>query len=153
MLRKPPFKGPFKGKGAALRYLLDLEAEVGNVTGEMNRLVAAWRKHGGNDSGLRLVAHKQTQGVILRWRSANTAVFGKQRYLEIFGDECSEVILLLPPKAIEMLIGYEHQRSLLNAHARSVQASLREFRAYKAVVNMLEERFPELVKPPMHVIS
>jgi len=129
-----PFKRPFKGKSAALNALDDLAEERTKIERQQAALIAEWQDRTAID-GLSLSVFRQGAPV-LRWRTARR-VFGKQQYIELFGDAGRPLLDALPPAAIDFLVGFDSHRLLLNARSRAVHASLAAFEHYRVAIARL----------------
>lgn len=129
-----PFKRPFKGKRSALREHEALELELPHIERQLVRLTEDWSLRTAID-GLGLAIVRQG-APILRWR-VSKKFFGEQRYIDLFGDAGAPIIESASSDVLQLLIGYESRRALLNARSRASHAAYRALTDYRSAIDRL----------------
>ena len=114
MLKAYPFKGPFKGKRAALRLLIGLEAEHASIQAMVARLVEAWKCDGSDDTEWRLELHVRRDLTSLRRRSGDFERSApSQHRLESVGDQSIDTLARVGDDSRRLLVAFEAHRWLL----------------------------------------
>lgn len=137
MQRRPssyPFKRPFKGKRAAFRALEDLERELPQIELQLERLSQEWTDRASVD-GLSLTLTRQGAPT-LKWR-VSKRIFGDQRYIDLFGEAGEPIITSASAEVMQLLIGYETHRALLNARSRAAYSTQRALAGYRSAIERL----------------
>ena len=129
-----PFKRPFKGKRSAVREHEALESELPIIEQQLMRLAQDWSMRTAID-GLTLVVMRQGAPT-LRWR-VNKKLLGKQRYIDLFGDAGAPIIEAASSDVLQLLIGFEGRRALLNARSRAAYAAYRALTDYRSAIDRL----------------
>lgn len=138
-----PFKRPFKGKRAAFRALEDLDRELPQIELQLERLSVEWTDRASVE-GLSLTLTRQGAPT-LKWR-VSKRIFGDQRYIDLFSEAGEPIITSASPEVLQLLIGYETHRVLLNARSRAAYSTHRALVGYRSAIERLPP-YPESLVP------